>query len=123
MRSSRLIPPVRRTARRWRTPPAIQHGGEAFEGAAVLDEMDPDLRDPEGRAARARLGPYFGFIGRPLDQYGEWSESEPALLFQVLQPRESNVLCFPKEANVNAVNLWPVEGVADTPLKAYRRHT
>jgi len=31
---------------------------------AVLDEMDSDLRTPEGRAARARLGPYFGFIGR-----------------------------------------------------------
>jgi tetratricopeptide (TPR) repeat protein len=43
MRSSRLIPPVRRTARRWRTPPAIQHGGEAFEGAAVLDEMEGTL--------------------------------------------------------------------------------
>jgi tetratricopeptide (TPR) repeat protein len=43
MRSSRLIPPVRRTARRWRTPPAILHGGEAFEGAAVLDEMEGAL--------------------------------------------------------------------------------
>jgi RecB family exonuclease len=32
---------------------------------AVLDEMDPDLRLPEGRAVRARLGPYFGFIGPP----------------------------------------------------------
>lgn len=30
---------------------------------AVLDEMDPDLRTPEGRATRARLGPYLGFIG------------------------------------------------------------
>jgi tetratricopeptide (TPR) repeat protein len=43
MRSSRLIPPVRRTTRRWRTPPAILHGGEAFEGAAVLDEMEGPL--------------------------------------------------------------------------------
>jgi CRISPR/Cas system-associated exonuclease Cas4 (RecB family) len=32
---------------------------------AVLDEMDPDLRLPEGRAVRARLGPYFGFVGAP----------------------------------------------------------
>jgi superfamily I DNA/RNA helicase len=32
---------------------------------AVLDEMDPDLRLPEGRAVRARLGPYFGFVGPP----------------------------------------------------------
>ena len=30
---------------------------------AVLDEMDPDLRTPEGRAVRSRLGPYFGFVG------------------------------------------------------------
>lgn len=38
---------------------------------AVLDEIDPDLRTPEGRAARARLGPYLGFVGaagaHPLD--------------------------------------------------------
>jgi len=39
MRTRRLTPPVRRTTRRWRTPPAIVHGGEAFEGAAVLDEV------------------------------------------------------------------------------------
>lgn len=31
---------------------------------AVLEELDPDLRTPEGRAVRARPGPYFGFIGR-----------------------------------------------------------
>jgi RecB family exonuclease len=31
---------------------------------AVLNELDPDLRTAEGRAARARLGPYFGFLGR-----------------------------------------------------------
>jgi hypothetical protein len=31
---------------------------------AVLEEADPDLRTPEGRASRSRLGPYFGFIGR-----------------------------------------------------------
>ncbi len=30
---------------------------------AVLGEVGPDLRTPEGRAARARLGPYFGFVG------------------------------------------------------------
>ena len=30
---------------------------------AVLDEMDPDLATPEGRALRSRLGPYFGFVG------------------------------------------------------------
>lgn len=31
--------------------------------SAVLAELDPDLRTAEGRAARARLGPYFGFLG------------------------------------------------------------
>ncbi|MFL6237807.1 MAG: PD-(D/E)XK nuclease family protein [Thermoanaerobaculia bacterium] len=31
---------------------------------AVLEEMDPDLRTREGREARYRLGPYFGFVGR-----------------------------------------------------------
>jgi tetratricopeptide (TPR) repeat protein len=39
MRPKRLSPPVRRTTRRWRTPPAITHGNEAFEGLAVLDEV------------------------------------------------------------------------------------
>jgi tetratricopeptide (TPR) repeat protein len=34
-----MTPPVRRTARRWRTPPAITHGSEAFEGAGILDEV------------------------------------------------------------------------------------
>lgn len=31
---------------------------------AVLEEMDPDLRTPEGRAVRSRPGPYFGYVGR-----------------------------------------------------------
>ncbi len=31
---------------------------------AVVEEMDPDLRLPDGRTVRARLGPYFGFIGK-----------------------------------------------------------
>jgi len=30
---------------------------------AILDEMDPDLSTPEGRATRRGLGPYFGFVG------------------------------------------------------------
>jgi len=43
---------------------------------AVLDEMDPDLRTPEGRAVRAGLGPYFGFVGAVRHGSGE---SEPRL--------------------------------------------
>ncbi|HLL83008.1 MAG TPA: tetratricopeptide repeat protein, partial [Longimicrobium sp.] len=39
-----MTPPVRRTTRRWRTPPAITHGGEAFEGVGVLEE----IKDPLG---------------------------------------------------------------------------
>lgn len=39
MRKSRLSPPVRRTRRRWRVPPAITHGEEAFEGGGVLEEI------------------------------------------------------------------------------------
>jgi tetratricopeptide (TPR) repeat protein len=39
MRTKRMTPPVRRTTRRWRTPPAITHGAEAFEGAGILDEV------------------------------------------------------------------------------------
>src|SRR5688572_678845 len=43
MRPKRLSPPVRRTARRWRTPPAITHGAEAFEGGGALDETQGNL--------------------------------------------------------------------------------
>jgi superfamily I DNA/RNA helicase len=41
-------------------PPAA---GLAAVRVAVLDELDPDLRTPEGRTVRSRLGPYFGFVG------------------------------------------------------------
>jgi len=43
MRPKRLSPPVRRTARRWRTPPAITQGAEAFEGMAILEEIRSPL--------------------------------------------------------------------------------
>lgn len=43
MRPKRLSPPVRRTTRRWRTPPAITHGAEPVEGLAVLDEVPGPL--------------------------------------------------------------------------------
>jgi hypothetical protein len=32
------------------------------------------------------------------------------------------MLCFPKEARVNAKGMWPVEGVEDTFTKALRRY-
>jgi hypothetical protein len=45
--------------------------GLAASRLAVLEEMDPDLRTPEGRAVRARLGPYFGFIGHQRTEGGD----------------------------------------------------
>ena len=39
------------------------------------------------------------------------------------EDREANVLCFPKEAKVNAAGLWPVESLDDTHVKALRRHS
>lgn len=44
-------------------PLATKDRALAAARLAVLDEIDPDLRTPEGRAARSRLGPYFGFVG------------------------------------------------------------
>ena len=40
---------------------------------AVVEELDPDLRTPEGRATRARPGPYFGYVGamNPASEEGE----------------------------------------------------
>ncbi|HEX8907201.1 MAG TPA: tetratricopeptide repeat protein [Longimicrobiaceae bacterium] len=52
MRPKRLTPPVRRTARRWRTPPAITSGAEAFEGLAVLEEIGGQLGFLLWQAAR-----------------------------------------------------------------------
>jgi len=52
MRPKRLSPPVRRTTRRWRTPPAITHGAEAFEGLTVLDEVKGPLGFLLWQAAR-----------------------------------------------------------------------
>ncbi|MFI5167856.1 MAG: PD-(D/E)XK nuclease family protein [Thermoanaerobaculales bacterium] len=41
----------------------------ALAGArvAVLDELDPDRRTAAGRARATHLGPYFGFIGAPVE--------------------------------------------------------
>lgn len=43
MRLRRMNPPARRTTRRWRTPPAIMHGDETFEGLGLLEEFDGAL--------------------------------------------------------------------------------
>ena len=46
--------------------PAFDLSPERLAAArlAVVEEMDPDLSAPEGRATRHRLGPYFGFVGK-----------------------------------------------------------
>jgi hypothetical protein len=46
---------------------------------AVLDELDPDLRTPEGRAVRSRPGPYFGYVGRVDSKAATAGEGEPRL--------------------------------------------
>src|SRR5256885_5518226 len=52
MRPKRLSPPVRRTARRWRPPPAITHGAEPFDGLAILEEVGGQLGFLLWQAAR-----------------------------------------------------------------------
>ncbi|HYH44502.1 MAG TPA: PD-(D/E)XK nuclease family protein, partial [Thermoanaerobaculia bacterium] len=47
---------------------------------AVLDELDPDLRTPEGRATRLRLGPYLGLIGASATGLSAGSETPAAEL-------------------------------------------
>jgi len=44
MRQRKFKAPPRKTARRWRVPPALTHGDtDAFEGLSVLDEITGDL--------------------------------------------------------------------------------
>ncbi len=43
--------------------PSLEPAALAAARVAVLDELDPDLRTPEGRATRLRLGPYLGLVG------------------------------------------------------------
>ena len=40
---------------------------EAAVRVALLDELDPDLRTRNGQARMGSLGPYFGFVGAPVD--------------------------------------------------------
>ena len=67
MRSKRMTPPVRRTTRRWRTPPAITHGGEAFEGVGVLEE----IKDPLGALLWQVVRDVYLWGSLPPDERGE----------------------------------------------------
>ncbi|MGD2115453.1 MAG: PD-(D/E)XK nuclease family protein, partial [Acidobacteriota bacterium] len=48
-------------------PLGLDPAAVAAAHRAILDEMDPDLSTPDGRARRRGLGPYFGFVGRSVD--------------------------------------------------------
>jgi hypothetical protein len=60
-----------------------QSSALAASRLAVLDELDPDLRTPEGRAVRSRPGPYFGYVG-PLDFASGEGEPRKRQLFVTL---------------------------------------
>jgi hypothetical protein len=51
---------------------------------AVLEELDPDLRTPEGRAVRSRPGPYFGYVG-PLEPAPEGDPRRRQLFVTLLE--------------------------------------
>ena len=77
MRPRRLTPPVRRTARRWRTPPAILSGGEAFEGAAILEEL-PD--------------PVAALLFQAVRDVYLWARTEPEARAGLFAPRGGDAL-------------------------------
>ncbi|HSU17215.1 tetratricopeptide repeat protein [Longimicrobium sp.] len=82
MRPKRLTPPVRRTARRWRTPPAITTGAENFEGMAVLDEIGGPLGFLLWQAARDVVL-WAGFT--PEERVGLFEPGADALLHGLIR--------------------------------------
>ena len=77
MRPKRLTPPVRRTARRWRTPPAITHGAESFEGGGVLEEV---------------RGPLGLLLWQALRDVNLWSSHAPEAREGIFQPGADTML-------------------------------
>lgn len=61
---------MRRTARRWRTPPAITHGAEAFEGLAILEEV------------KGQLGFLLWQVGRDVTLWASFPPEQRAELFE-----------------------------------------
>ncbi len=53
--------------------------GLATSRRRILDELDPERGVPRGERARARLGPYFGFIG-PVAATGDPRRREPVFV-------------------------------------------
>lgn len=66
-RFSRLFPLALRESRDLLGSPGDVLGLDVQDVASArlraLDELDPDLATSEGRSTRARLGPFFGFVG------------------------------------------------------------
>ena len=88
MRSKRMTPPVRRTTRRWRTPPAITHGGEAFEGVGVLEE----LKDPLGALLWQVVRDVYLWGSLPPEERGEvFVPGADAALLAMLRQAEVEV--------------------------------
>src|SRR5687768_3415949 len=88
MRSRRLTPPVRRTARRWRTPPAILHGGEPFEGTPVLEEVGDSLGVLLFQCIR---DVYLWGSAAPDDRYGLFAAAADERLIRLLRVAQPQV--------------------------------
>jgi hypothetical protein len=83
-----MTPPVRRTTRRWRTPPAITHGGEAFEGVGVLEE----LKDPLGALLWQVVRDVYLWGSLPPEERGEvFVPGADAALLAMLRQAEVEV--------------------------------
>jgi tetratricopeptide (TPR) repeat protein len=83
-----MTPPVRRTTRRWRTPPAITHGGEAFEGQAVLEE----IREPLGALLWQMVRDVYLWGSLPPEERGEvFVPGADATLLAMLRQAEVEV--------------------------------
>ncbi|HET6228530.1 MAG TPA: tetratricopeptide repeat protein, partial [Longimicrobiaceae bacterium] len=94
MRPKRMTPPVRRTTRRWRTPPAITHGTEAFEGSGILDEI---------------RGPLGLLLWQTLRDVTLWASFEP-------EEREGIFVAGADEARMAAVRGGEVDVQIEPPL-------
>jgi FkbM family methyltransferase len=96
---------ARRTIREFRPVLFVENNSQE-RSAAVLKSLD-EL----GYSCWWHVASYFNpdnFFHHPHKLFGEYWEA--------------NVICFPKEARVNAVGLWPVQGLDDTYIKAMQRH-
>jgi tetratricopeptide (TPR) repeat protein len=89
-----MTPPVRRTTRRWRTPPAITHGTEAFEGSGILDEI---------------RGPLGLLLWQTLRDVTLWASFEP-------EEREGIFVAGADEARMAAVRGGEVDVQIEPPL-------